>query len=73
LEHTFCTERAIPARWTFAYKGRVAAFTYTVAFVLAFEFSAWSLFVTRISGEFLGDQTDIYNNATRNAYNMIEK
>lgn len=58
-EHTFCTERTVPAWRAFAHERRIAAFTYTVAFILALEFSARRLLVTRVSGELLGDQTDI--------------
>jgi len=43
----------------FAHERCIAAFTYTVAFVLALEFGARRLLVTRVSGELLGDQTDI--------------
>lgn len=59
-EHTFCTKWPIPAWRTFAHERCVAAFTYTMAFVLALEFGARRLLVTRVSSEFLGDQTDIY-------------
>jgi len=59
-EHTFCTERSVPAWRTFAHERCVSAFTDAVSFVLALEFGAWRLLVTRVSGELLSDETDIY-------------